>query len=756
MRVRWRVRGTVQGVGFRPFVRRTAIARGLSGWVRNTRSGVVIELQGSEEALRAFEHAFHGELPPSARIDELVRTAAQEQTESTFSILESETDDHAGAVLPPDLATCRACLDEVGQQGARRQAYAFTNCASCGPRFSIVTRLPYDRQSTSMAAFAMCSACQEEYDDLDDRRQHAQPIACPRCGPTLSLLSPDGRLLATANEALALAARVLANGGVLALRSIGGFQLLCDAGSDDAVGLLRRRKRRPDKPFAVVFRDLDQLEAIADVSSVERSLLSSPEAPIVLLTLRAESGIASGVAPSSRWIGAMLAYTPLHALLLRSVTTPLVCTSGNLSDEPLCTTTEHAVAVLGPLADAILTHDRAIVRPLDDSVARITSGRTLLLRRARGWAPRPVARIEPGATVLAFGAHQKSTVTLATRGDLIPSQHLGDLGSLAARTLVNTTARDLCRFFDAEPKLLACDMHPDYGSTLVAEQLSAEWGVPLVRIQHHHAHVAAVCAEREIGTERDVLGLAWDGSGLGADGNIWGGEALRCRGGRFERVGMLRPFPLLGGDHASRDARRAALGLLFAVAPDELERVGSSWLGKDRASAVQALERGLAPRCSSVGRLFDAVAALLAVAGRQSFEGQAAIQLEQLASSTARDGAYPLPFVEGSEGTATGDTEPLVRALLADLRAGVDHDVIARRFHEGLIAFAAALAERSELRDVVLAGGCFQNALLLEGVEQRLRSAGFDVHVPEKVPPNDGGVSVGQAWIAAQKLSSRG
>lgn len=712
-----------------------------------------MELQGDERALRAFEDAFERGLPPGARVDEITRTAARECTEPAFTILESEGADRTAPVLPPDLATCGACLDEVAQPSARRYAYPFTNCASCGPRFSIATALPYDRRNTSMAAFTMCRDCAAEYDDLEDRRQHAQPIACPRCGPLLSLLGPDGRVLATANDALVRTTALLASGAVVALRSTGGFQLLCTAVRSDAVALLRQRKRRPEKPFAVLFRDVAHVESCAHVSPAELALLRSPEAPIVLLARRSGAQIAENVAPGSAWIGAMFPYTPLHALLFREIASPLVCTSGNLSDEPICTTTERAVAVLGPIADAILTHDRSIVRPLDDSVVRVSGARTVLLRRARGLAPRHVATVDSDVTVLAFGAHQKSTVTLGTGGALVPSQHLGDLGSLEARELVEVTARDLCRFFDARPEVLACDAHPDYGSTIVAERLAEEWGVPLVRIQHHHAHVAAVCAEHGIGPERSVLGLAWDGSGLGSDGAIWGGEALRCSAGAFERFGTLRPFPLLGGDRCSRDTRGAALGLLFAVTPDEVEAIAGPWFAKDVSSRLLALERGLAPMCSSVGRLFDAVAALLSVTDRQSFEGQAALRLEQLASSSPPNEAYPLPLVE-RRGLLEGDLETLVRMLLADLRAGTSRAVIARRFHEALIAFGTDLAARAEARDVVLAGGCFQNALLLEGLAMRLRRAGFDVHVPEKLPPNDGGISVGQAWLAAHQPSA--
>ena len=715
---------------------------------------MIVEVQGEEAVIRSFEQALERERPIAAVIEAVEHTALEDREEMSFRILESAEGDSSAPVLPPDLATCDACLEEVVTEGTRRHAYAFTNCASCGPRFSICTGLPYDRRNTSMRAFVMCSECAREYDDIDDRRHHAQPIACPRCGPELSFLAPDGSLLASGDGALGATLRLLERGGIVALRGLGGFQLLCDATASGAVALLRARKRRPDKPFAVMFRDLEQLAASAVVSDDERRVIVSAEAPIVLVARRRESELAEDVAPRNPWIGAMVPYTPLHRLLLDGARVPLVCTSGNLSDEPICTSTERAVITLGPIADGILSHDRPIVRPLDDSLVRVTPRHTIVLRRARGYAPRRVGNIAPNVTVLAFGAHQKSTVTLGHGGALIPSQHLGDLDSLSARALLETTARDLCAFFDARPMLVACDLHPEYASSIVAERLSEEWAAPLVRVQHHHAHIAAAMAEHALGVEQEVLGLAWDGTGLGTDGTIWGGEALVCRGTEVARFATLRPFPLLGGDWSSREPRRSALGLLFELLPSEIPARAGPWFGDELASCILVLERRLAPMCSSVGRLFDAVAALLAVSERATFEGQAAMQLEYLAASAAADGAYPLPLVDGQRDLLEGDTRVLVEAVLDDLRAGVDRRRIARRFHEALIALGVAIAERAGISDVVLSGGCFQNRLLVDGLESKLERAGFTVYAPAAVPANDGGLSVGQAWLAAQHVGS--
>jgi hydrogenase maturation protein HypF len=744
------VRGVVQGVGFRPFVHRTALSRELSGTVRNGRGAVHIEVQGDPGAVRAFVRAVEHDAPRPAKVASLDVVEIAERPEQAFTILGSDTAEPVAPALPPDLATCGDCLREVETPGERRYRYPFTNCTACGPRYSIALSLPYDRARTSMRDFVLCSGCEREYRVLDDRRYHAQPIACPTCGPALVLLSPSGAPLSRAEAALEGAVSALRQGRVLALRGIGGFQLVCDATRADAVARLRANKRRPHKPFAVMFPSLADIEREASLSAFERDLLLSPEAPIVLLERLPSSRLAPEVSSDSPYLGALLPYSPLHALLLSDSGAPLVCTSGNLSSEPICTSTEEALERLSAVADAILTHDRPIVRPLDDSVVAATSGRAVTLRRARGYAPLAVGQIDERATVLGLGAHAKSTITLGCRGALIPSQHLGDLDTFEARALLRRTATELCHFFDAKPRYLACDLHPDYASTRLAEELAVELGAPLLRVQHHHAHVAACMAEHRL--EGRVLGLSWDGSGLGADGTIWGGEALVCDGTAYSRFAHLAPFPLPGGDRAAREPRRAALGALFAHVPDQCEPRMSSRFAGELERYLAALSRSLhAPLCSSVGRLFDAVAALLGVE-TVSYEGQAAMHVEQLARQVEALPPYSLKLERAPSGARVATLDTVLRELLEELDSGVERGRVARRFHDTLIAFGCLAAEQAAIEQVVLAGGCFQNRVLLQGLTVALERRGFRVYTPSALPPNDGGISVGQAFLAARSL----
>ncbi|HEY2405439.1 MAG TPA: carbamoyltransferase HypF [Polyangiaceae bacterium] len=746
MRLAIVVRGTVQGVGFRPFVHQAAARYGLSGWVKNGRDAVRLEVQGGSEQVASFERALAFELPPPAEISELSCEHVPEREEIGFRIMASDADAPVDSLLPPDLALCADCWREVETPGDRRHRYPFTNCARCGPRYSIAEALPYDRENTSMRVFEMCKDCAAEYENIADRRHHAQPIACPRCGPELSWISRKSEP-ARGKHALARAAHALASGQIVALRGIGGFQLLVDATNAAAVARLRTRKHRPHKPFAVMFRDERALAESARVTDAELAALRGTEAPIVLVRRHDTGPLCSGVCAQSPYVGALLPYSPLHGLLLAEVGRPLVCTSGNLSNEPICITIAQAQARLSDIADGFLTHNRPIVRPLDDSVVQLSRRGPVVLRRARGFAPRTVARIQSELDVLAVGAHMKSTLTIAHRGALIPSQHLGDLESPETRALFERTLQDLCAFLDARPERIACDLHPEYASSRLAERLAAEWQVPLIRVQHHHAHIAACMAEHAL--DGAVLGLAWDGVGLGSDGTIWGGEALVCEGASFRRFAQLPSFPLPGGDRASREPERAALGALFELAPDQLELYGRRWFGAKLGLQIAALERGLnSPFCSSAGRLFDAVAALLGVCELVTFEGQAAIALESLAAECERDTVYPCPLSQ--DAPASADGRLLLAGILADIAADVPVARIARRFHDTLIELGVAIAQRAGLPRVVLSGGCFQNRLLLEGLEQRLAQEGFSVYAPQRVPANDGGISVGQAFVAAQ------
>ena len=747
MRLRIEVQGVVQGVGFRPTVYRLALAQRLTGSVWNHARGVTIEAQGSPAALDAFLRALGEDVPRPARVTNLTSCTIPEQLAATgFQILASDAGGDIRPVVPPDLAVCPACAEEMDTPGGPRYRYPFTNCTYCGPRYSIIARLPYDRPHTAMQAFPLCPGCAREYGDPLDRRFHAQPIACPACGPNLLLLGPEGATLGVGEAALQGAVTALKAGQVLALKGLGGYQLLVDATSPGAVGLLRKRKQREGKPFAVMFPDLASLQAACEVNEEEQGWLTSPEAPILLLRRRPGTAVVEEAAPGNPRLGAFLPYTPLHRLLLGVVDRPLICTSGNLSDEPMAFEDAEALERLRNLADVFLSHNRPILRPVDDSVLRVDGDGPTVLRRARGFAPLavPLAGLAEAPTVLALGAHQKATVALLHRGDLIMSQHLGDLTSLEGADLLARTVADLLAFFGARPDRLVCDLHPDYASTRLAERLAADWNLPLLRVQHHHAHGAACAAEQ--GLSQPVTALTWDGTGLGTDGTLWGGEALAIDGGSFRRLGHLKPFPLPGGEVAVREPRRSACGLLWATQGpgDPPPGLAAAFDSADWNLLQSMLAKGLrCPLTSSMGRLFDAVAALVGLQARHGFEGQAAMALE----FAAGDRVLPAYAWELKEGLA--DPAPLVEQVLGDLAVGRTAAYIAARFHAALANLALAWVELSGLPDVVLSGGCFQNALLTERVSAKLKGAGFRVHRHRTFPPNDGCISLGQAVIAS-------
>lgn len=760
MRVAITAHGLVQGVGFRPFVDRTARSLGIAGWVRNEPDAVRIEAEGAAPAVRMFIDALSRRAPSPARVDRLdvseIPSIVRDGSDVRFEIRRSAVAGRVVATLPPDLAICADCSREVASPAARRYRYAFTNCAACGPRFSIVESLPYDRSRTSMRAFAMCEACAAEYREPRDRRYHAEPIACPACGPELCLKDASRSDLARGDAAVGAAGEVLRRGAILALLGLGGFQLLTDATDERAVARLRARKHRPRKPFAVMFPDAAALRRFAVATTEELYILCSPRAPIVLLRAAGEE-LAPSVAPRSRWIGAMLPYSPLHRLLLDAAARPLVCTSGNLAEEPLCIDADDAFRRLANVPDAWLLHDRPVVRPIDDSVVRLDTDTRLprVLRRARGYAPEPLALRRSGATVLALGGDGKAAVTIATGETAIVGPHVGDLASAEGRDALERSARDLVAFLDAPIERVACDLHPDYASTRLAERLAVELDAPLVRVQHHHAHVAACIAEH--GIEGPVLGLAWDGAGYGGDGTTWGGDALLVAGARFERVAHLRTFAIPGGDRAARSPRRIALALAVdALGPERALELAEGWFADahgDVALLVRMVERRMhAPATTSVGRLFDAIACIAGLLEEATFEAEAGIAVEQAAERWVGAGetaeAWPLPL--DAERPAVADARTLIRAALTDRDAGLPADAIAFKLHETLADLAVRIAERVCAPRVVLTGGCFQNGLLLTRVRSRLCRSGYEVHTPERFPPNDGGISLGQAWIARE------
>jgi len=761
VRARLTIRGAVQGVGFRPAVFRLATGLGLAGWVNNSAQGVSVEVEGRRAEVRQFILRLEKEKPPRSFIQSLETSWLEPAGYSAFEIRASDPSGARTALVLPDIATCPDCLRELFDPANRRYLYPFTNCTHCGPRFSIIEALPYDRPNTSMREFEMCPQCRAEYEDPTDRRFHAQPNACPVCGPRLELWNQEGVVLSREIAAMEQTATALAEGLIVAIKGIGGFHLMADARNDDAVRRLRRLKHREEKPFAVMAPTVDAVRAECAVSELEERLLRSPEAPIVLLKrlvgereLR-RSQIAPSVAPGNPCLGVMLPYAPLHHLLMARLGYPLVATSGNLSDEPICTDEHEALERLGGIADRLLIHNRRIVRHVDDSVVRVMLERELVMRRARGYAPLPVvlADFAFGTPILAVGAHLKNTVALADGTAVFVSQHIGDLETEAAMDAFERVIADFQRLYEARPSVIVADAHPDYLSTKFAAGLASRTGARLETVQHHYAHICACMAENEVSAP--VLGVAWDGTGFGTDATIWGGEFLKVDATSFERIAHFRTFRLPGGEAAVREPRRCALGLLNEIFGDDLFAMTDlaplqAFASPERTALRTMLQRNLnAPRTSSAGRLFDAVASLAGMRQTCAFEGQAAMELEFAAAGHDTE-AYPLPLVAG-----VVDWEPMVRAILADAAAGAAPEAISGKFHNALAACIVEVARMSGERRVVLSGGCFQNEQLTRRTVQRLSGAGFAPVWHQRIPPNDGGISLGQAVAVGRMVSSQ-
>ncbi len=757
-RERLRVTGTVQGVGFRPFVYRHAVALGLAGYVLNDSAGVLIEVEGPAERVAELARLLVEDPPPLAR----VAGVATEHLDPSglvagFRIVESRDGGSADAPVSIDTATCVDCLAEIDDVNDRRYGYAFTNCTNCGPRYTIVIGVPYDRPSTTMSGFTMCARCQAEYDDPADRRFHAQPNACAQCGPRLSwhlTTEHDGGDVIFGDKALDAALASITSGQIVGLKGVGGYHLVADATDAAAVAVLRRRKARDDKPFAVMVESLAAARELCDLDERAVEALSSIRRPIVLAPRRAGNGIAAGVAPGLPELGVMLPYSPLHHLLLEGAARPLVMTSGNISDEPIAHDDADASVRLRPLVDALLQHDRPIHIRCDDSVVRATPRRVQVLRRSRGFAPEPMRLpFEVEQPVLAVGAELKSTVSVARRNWVVASHHIGDLEHLATYRSFRQAVEHLPRLYGVVPELIAHDMHPEYLSSKWAAQLD----LPTIAVQHHHAHVAACMVEH--GRTEPVLAVAYDGLGYGPDGSLWGGELLVADLATSIRVGHLRPVRMPGGVAAIREPwRMGAVWTAAATGRDAAAR-RLQQLDVDQNAASVVLDLGqhaASPVTTSAGRLFDAVAAMLGGRRRVSYEAQAAIELEAWARTVPRDDA---PRYEGCVTIEPGDDKyvldpaPLLAALLADLDAGLDRHVIAAGFHEAFgratVEMASVVAHRHGLDVIALTGGVFQNARLTEVVEDGLRANGFEVLVHSVIPPNDGGISIGQAAIAA-------
>ncbi|NLJ26679.1 MAG: carbamoyltransferase HypF [Deltaproteobacteria bacterium] len=759
-RVFVRVRGIVQGVGFRPFIYQLAHRYQLGGWVRNDSNGVEIDAAGHAEQIDRFLRDISAKAPPLARIDEMDVLDRKFSPVECFTIVKSDGEQSRSTLIAPDVCTCDDCFRELNDPLNRRYRYPFINCTHCGPRYTIIKDIPYDRDKTTMGSFAMCPACRKEYEDPMDRRFHAQPNACWECGPRVWLETPAGRKVAEGDDAVLRSVRHLETGSILAVKGLGGFHLAVHAGDEGAVNRLRSRKVREEKPFAVMFCSVDAVKEVCLVNAEEEVLLTGLQRPIVLLKIRADkagSVIAPSVAPHNRFLGAFLPYTPLHFLLFEGCSyDALVMTSGNRSDEPIVMTNEDARERLKDIADYFLFHDRDIHMRCDDSVTRVLHGKPRPMRRARGYVPLPVFLREPVPPVLGVGAELKNTICLTRGREAFLSQHIGDLENLETLNSFEHVISHLERILEIQPECVVHDLHPDYLSTQWA---LGQKGLQRLAVQHHHAHIASVAAEQKL--TGPLLGLALDGTGFGTDGTLWGGEILRVDGHRFERLGHLRHVPLPGGSKAIKEPWRMALAYLWSIDPRNCEEtfahVVERWSVQNRRILVQMLERRVnSPLTSSCGRLFDAVSALIGLRDSVTYEGQAAIELEQVME--ADDGSYE-GIVTREQETLILDPYPMVAEVAGEVKRKQGVGIISARFHNGLVNLLSEGIRRARedtgLNRVAMSGGVFQNAYLFDKLHSELMQQGFQVYSHMEVPTNDACIALGQAYIGADWLMLR-
>jgi len=778
------VRGIVQGVGFRPFVYGLAVEHNLKGWVYNTSEDVRIEVEGTTDVVEQFERELKTKAPPLAYIESVNIEYHPPLGYKDFEIRQSQTQEGKYQLISPDVATCQACLGELLNPEDRRYRYPFTNCTNCGPRFTIIEDMPYDRPKTTMRYFQMCPQCQAEYDNPLDRRFHAQPNACPKCGPQVELVDNQGNLVTESNP-IAAASQLLREGKIVAIKGLGGFLLACDATNGTAVKTLRQRKKRSSKPFAIIVTDIDEAKRHCYVSPEEEDLLTSPQSPIVLLRWKEDSSVSQEVAPNLRFLGVMLPYTPLHHILLRDTSLPLVMTSGNLSEEPIARDNDEALRRLSGIADYFLIHNRDIYSRYDDSVAIVERGTSQLVRRARSYAPYPIRLSFEAKQVLGCGAEEKNTFCLTKDNYAFVSQHIGDMENMETLEHFDSTISLYKRLFHIEPEIITHDLHPDYLATKYARELG-ESGMKLIPVQHHHAHIASCMADN--GLDSPVIGVTLDGTGLGADGHIWGGEFLVADYRNFRRAGHLEYLPLPGGDAAIKRPYRTAIGyILTLLGENALSAVIATLndvkgkqsqlasIGQVTEVEVGVIKRQIerrinSPLTSSIGRLFDAISALLGIRGEIDYEGQAAVELEMAAlawygeepssviarsvSDEAISGnneSYPYRIVE-DEGIRIVHLRDLLSAVIEDLHQGISKGRIAVRFHNTVAQIinemCHLIADETGISNVALSGGVFQNRLLLRKTVSLLESSGFQVFTHRQVPCNDGGISLGQAVIA--------
>jgi hydrogenase maturation protein HypF len=755
-RIRIIIQGAVQGVGFRPFVYRLAKELKLNGWVLNSSQGVFIEADGYKEILDSFVLRIERERPPHSFIQSLEFSFLDPAGYNDFNIRTSDDEGNKSVLILPDIATCSDCLKDIFDPSNRRYLYPFTNCTNCGPRFSIIQSLPYDRKNTTMSKFLMCDECRAEYEDPLNRRFHAQPNACPKCGPHLELWDGKGEVLGLHHDALLKAADEIRHGKIAAVKGIGGFHLIADARNDEAVQLLRKRKHREEKPLALMMPNMETLSKYCMPGDFERRLLLSPESPIVLIERKdISSDISESIAPDNPYLGVMLPYSPLHYIMMKELNFPIVATSGNISDEPICIDENEALVRLKEVADVFLVHNRPIKRHVDDSIVRINLDREMVVRRARGYAPLPVHMNKSKEKILAVGGHLKNTIALSVDNNIFISQHIGDLETKEAYDAFENVISDFENIYNIKPIKVVSDKHPNYISTHYAQNLK----LPIASIQHHYAHILSCMSENEI--DDNVLGVSWDGTGYGTDGTIWGGEFLKVDAESFKRFAHLRQFRLPGSEIAIKEIWRTAAGILFEIFGSNV-LVDKSILSFRNVPETKLhvlrkmLEQNLnSPSTSSAGRLFDAVASITGISQYSHFEGQAAMMVEFSTSYLNSNEIYPFHILENlkdEEAKYILDWEPMIREILTEVKNNVDSYLITVKFHNTLTDMIVGTAKRSGEKKIALSGGCFQNKYLLEKTVHALRGAGFSPYWHQRIPTNDGGISLGQITAVMRNL----
>lgn len=754
------IQGAVQGVGFRPFIYKLAEELNLKGIISNTVKGVSIDIEGDESLLKEFVKRIKTDKPKLSHITTFEINKLEVKGFSDFKIIKSDSRGDPEAIILPDIAVCDECLAEMFDPNNRRFLYPFINCTNCGPRFSIIESLPYDRPNTSMKIFEMCDECKEEYENPLDRRFHAQPIACPRCGPQVQLLNQNGKLICEKEDAISEAVQKIKEEKIIALKSLGGFQFIVNAVNDDTVKKLRERKHRDEKPLAVMFPSIEMIKDYCFVSEVEENKLLSPESPIVLLKKKSSiwhqasgiqypaSSISEFIAPSNPYLGVMLPYTPLHHLIMRELGEPVIATSGNVSEEPMCIDENEAIERLSRIADYFLINNRPIIRPVDDSVVRIVEDELMILRRARGYSPLPLSiRNATEEDFVCVGGHLKNSVSIKKGNEIFISQHIGDLENSEAEKYFRNTISDLTEMYKVNPSYFVNDLHPEYSST----KYSSTQNVKTISVQHHLAHVAACFEENKL--ENKCFAVCWDGTGYGFDGSIWGGEFFIYNSEEYKHTAQFRQFRIPGGDAAVKDARRSLTGILYKIFGEAIpfSKLNFAFSENDLRLFIQMLNKDFnCFKTTSVGRIFDAVSSLLNICNKSSYEGQAAMMLE-FAADQKISTHYDFNLIEKL--TSIIDWQPMFEQMFNDIAMEVKASVISAKFHNTLVEIIMELSMRIGLKDVVLTGGCFQNVFLLERTIERLIKEGFNPHWNKSVPTNDGGISYGQAVFANHILN---